>query len=148
SFWQDQGRPRKIYPQTSMIVDPPNGRLPYTDDAREAARRAAARYGVGPYESYLDPDTGERCLTDGITALMWQGPNGGHNRIVQSPGFVTILHEEYRARRISPVDGREHGTIPQWFGDSVGHWEGDTLVVETTEFIDRINYEWNSIYMR
>jgi len=148
SFWQDQGRARQAYRQTSLIVDPPSGRLPYTADAREAAARTQARYGVGPYESYLDPDTGERCLTDGITSMMWRGPNGGHNRIVQSPGFVTILHEEYRDRRIIPVDGREHGAIDQWFGDAVGRWDGDTLVVETTNFIDRTNYEWDSIWAR
>jgi hypothetical protein len=147
-FWQDHGRARQAYRQTSLIVDPPDGKLPYTEDARAAAARSDARYGVGPYESYLDPDTGERCLTDGVTALMWQGPNGGHNRIVQSPGYVTILHEEYRDRRIIPVDGRAHGTVPQWLGDPIGHWEGDTLVVETTSFLDRTNYEWASIWTR
>jgi hypothetical protein len=147
-FWQDHGRARQAFNQTSLVVDPPDGRLPYTEDARVAAARSDARYGVGPYESYLDPDTGERCLTDGVTALMWQGPNGGHNRIVQSPGYVTILHEEYRDRRLIPVDGRDHGTIPQWLGDPVGHWEGDTLVVETTNFLDRTNYEWASLWTR
>lgn len=147
-FWQDHGRARQAFHQTSLIVDPPDGKLPYTEDARVAAARSDARYGVGPYESYLDPDTGERCLTDGVTALMWQGPNGGHNRIVQSPSYVTILHEEYRDRRIIPVDGRAHGAIPQWLGDAVGHWEGDTLVVETTNFLDRMNYEWASIWTR
>ena len=79
---------------------------------------------------------------------MWQGPNGGHNRVVQSPGYVTILHEEYRDRRIIPVDGRSHGSIRQWFGNSVGRWDGDTLVVETTNFLDRTNYEWASIWTR
>ena len=148
SFWQDHGRPRKVYKQTSLIVDPRDGLVPFTADARKAEARAAARYGAGPYESYLDPDTGERCLTDGVTGMMWQGPNGGHNRIVQSPGYVTILHEEYRDRRIIPVDGRPHGSIRQWFGDSVGHWEGDTLVVDTTNFVDRTNYEWASIWTR
>ena len=148
SFWQDHGRARQVYRQTSLIVDPPDGRLPYTDDAREAAARSAARYGVGPYESYLDPDTGERCLTDGVTALMWQGPNGGHNRIVQSPGYVTILHEEYRDRRIIPLDGRAPSGIAQWFGDEVAYWDGDTLVVETTNFLDRTNYEWANLWMR
>jgi len=147
-FWQDHGRARQAYRQTSLIVEPENGRLPYTADARIAAERADARYGVGPYESYLDPDTGERCLTDGVTALMWMGPNGGHNRIVQSPGYVTILHEEYRDRRVIPVDGRAHGSVPQWLGDPVGHWEGDTLVVETENFLDRTNYEWASIWTR
>ena len=148
SFWQDHGRPRKVYKQTSLITDPRDGLIPYTPDAQKADGRAAARYGVGPYESYLDPDTGERCLTDGVTGMMWQGPNGGHNQIVQSPGYVTILHEEYRDRRIIPVDGRPHGKIRQWFGDSVGHWEGDTLVVDTTNFVDKTNYEWASIWTR
>jgi len=148
SFWQDHGRPRQVSSRTSLIVDPPDGQLPFTPDAKKAEARSAARYGVGPFESYLDPDTGERCLTDGVTGMMWQGPNGGHNRIVQSPGFVTILHEEYRDRRVIPVDGRQHGIIRQWFGDAVGHWEGDTLVVDTTAFIDRTNYEWASIWTR
>jgi len=148
SFWQDHGRPRKVYKQTSLIVDPRDGKIPYTPDAQNAEARSAARYGVGPFESYLDPDTGERCLTDGLTAMMWQGPNGGHNRLVQSPGYVTILHEEYRDRRIIPVDGRPHRTTRQWFGDSVGHWEGETLVVDTTNFLDRTNYEWASIWTR
>ncbi|MBI4886247.1 MAG: hypothetical protein HY824_04075 [Acidobacteria bacterium] len=148
SFWQDHGRPRRIYKQTSLIVDPRDGRIPFTPEARKAEARSGARYGVGPYESYLDPDTGERCLTDGVTAMMWQGPNGGHNMIAQSPGYVTILHEEYRDRRIIPVDGRAHGQVRQWFGDAVGRWEGDTLVVDTTNFLDRTNYEWASIWTR
>ena len=148
SFWQDHGRPRQVFKQTSLIMDPRDGQIPYTPNARKAAARSTARYGVGPFESYLDPDTGERCLTDGVTAMMWQGPNGGHNQIVQSPGFVTILHEEFRDRRVIPVDGRAHGNIRQWFGDAVGHWEGDTLVVDTTNFLDRTNYEWASIWTR
>src|SRR5262245_13517142 len=148
SFWQDHGRPRKAYKQTSLITDPRDGRIPYTSDAKQADARTAARYGVGPFESYLDPDTGERCLTDGVTGMMWQGPNGGHNQIVQSPGYVTILHEEYRDRRIIPVDARPHGKIRQWFGDSVGRWEGNTLVVDTTNFVDKTNYEWASIWTR
>ena len=148
SFWQDHGRPRQVFRQTSLIVDPKDGRLPYTPDAKKAEARSSARYGAGPYESYLDPDTGERCLTDGVTALMWQGPNGGHNRIVQSPGYVTILHEEYLDRRVIPTDGRSHGSIRQWFGDAVGKWEGSTFVVDTINFIDRTNYEWASIFTR
>jgi hypothetical protein len=148
SFWQDHGRPRRVYRQTSLVVDPHDGQIPYTPEAEKAEARSAARYGVGPFESYLDPDTGERCLTDGVTGMMWQGPNGGHNRIVQSPGYVTILHEEYRDRRIIPLDGRSHGTIAQWFGDAVGRWEGNTLVVDTTGFLDRTNYEWANIWTR
>jgi hypothetical protein len=149
SFWQDHGRPRQISNRTSLVIDPPDGKIPFTPDAKKADARSAARYGVGPFESYLDPDTGERCLTDGVTGMMWQGPNGGHNRIVQSPGYVTILHEEYRDRRVIPVSGdRQHGAIRQWFGDAIGRWEGDTLVVDTTNFVDRTNYEWASIWTR
>ena len=148
SFWQDHGRPRQVFKQTSLIVEPADGRIPYTPDAKQAEARSSARYGVGPYESYLDPDTGERCLTDGVTALMWMGPNGGHNRIVQSPGFVTVLHEEYLDRRIIPVDGRAPHGVRQWFGNAVGKWEGNTFVVETSNFIDRSNYEWTAIFMR
>lgn len=148
SFWQDHGRPRQIHNRTSLIVDPPDGKIPYTPDALKAEARSAARYGIGPYESFLDPDTGERCLTDGVTALMWQGPNGGHNRIVQSPGYVTILHEEYRDRRIIPLDGRAHGSIRQWFGDAVGRWEGSTLVVDTLNFLDKTHYEWANVWTR
>jgi hypothetical protein len=148
SFWQDHGRPRQISNRTSLVVDPPDGQLPFTADAQKAETRSAARYGVGPFESYLDPDTGERCLTDGVTGMMWQGPNGGHNRIVQSPGYVTILHEEYRDRRVIPVDGRPHGAIRQWFGDAVGRWEDGTLVVDTINFVDRTNYEWASVWTR
>jgi len=148
SFWQDHGRPRQVFKQTSLIIDPPDGRIPYTPETKKAEARAAARYGAGPYESFLDPDTGERCLTDGVTALMWQGPNGGHNRIVQSQGYVTILHEEYLDRRIIPVDGRKSSGIRQWFGNAVGKWDGNTFVVETANFIDRTNYEWATIFTR
>jgi len=148
SFWQDQGRPRPVYKQTSLVVDPADGKIPYTPEGRKAEDRATARYGAGPYESFLDPDTGERCLTDGVTAMMWQGPNGGHNRIIQSPGYVTILHEEYLDRRIIPVDGRAPSGIRQWFGNAVGKWDGNTFVVTTTNFIDRTNYEWAQIFTR
>jgi len=148
SFWQDHGRPRQVFKQTSLVVDPEDGRIPYTPEAKKAEARAQARYGAGPYESFLDPDTGERCLTDGVTAMMWQGPNGGHNRIVQSPGYVTILHEEYLDRRVIPVDGRKASGIRQWFGNAVGKWEGNTFVVSTTNFIDRTNYEWAQILTR
>ena len=80
---------------------------------------------------------------------MWQGPNGGHNRIVQSPGFVTILHEEYLDRRIIPVDGRAHREHPPVVRQRRrDKWEGETFVVDTTNFIDRTNYEWATIFTR
>src|SRR5262245_17558119 len=85
SFWQDHGRPRKVYRQTSLITDPRDGRIPYTPDAKKADARTAARYGVGPYESYLDPDTGERCLTDGVTGMMWKARTADTTRSCRVP---------------------------------------------------------------
>ena len=97
----------------------------------------------GRTESYLDPDTGERCLHDGVTALMWQGPNnGGHNRIVQSPGYVTILHEEYLDRRIIPTDGRAHGehlAVVRRCGWASGRATRSSST--RPDFINRTNYE-------
>ena len=150
SFWQDHGRPRQVFKQTSLdrrSRGRPASRIRPTPKKAEA--RATARYGAGPYESYLDPDTGERCLTDGVTALMWQGPNGGHNRIVQSPGYVTILHEEYLDRRIIPTDGRQHERHPAVVRRRRrASGTATRFVVETTNFIDRTNYEWATIFTR
>ena len=107
SFWQDHGRPRKVLRQTSMIVDPKDGRP--SRPTPERPRPVPPPGTGGPVRSYLDPDTGERCLTDGVTALMWQGPNGGHNRIVQSPGYVTILTRSPWTGGSSPPTGVRTG---------------------------------------
>ena len=126
--------------RTSLIVDPTDGRIPFTPEGQRAEARSRARYGKGPYNSYLDLDTGERCITDGLPIYF-----GGYNnnyQIFQTPNFVAILHEYFHEARIIPLDGRPHDNIPQWEGDSRGHWEGDTLVVETTKFADKGHYEW------
>jgi len=126
----------KVVPtrRTSLIVDPPDGRLPFTEEGRRHQTRSSARYGVGPRDSWLDLDTGERCLTDGLP-LYWTGYNNNY-QIFQSRDYVVILAEMFRDRRIIPLDGRSHGNIPQWLGDSRGRWEGDTLVVETNGLRD------------
>jgi hypothetical protein len=85
-------------------------------------------------------DTGERCLTDGIPIF-----NSGYNnnyQIFQAKDHVAVLHEYFHEVRIIPLDGRPHGSVPQWLGNSRGHWEGDTLVVETTNFADKGHYLW------
>jgi len=123
--------------RTSLIVDPPNGRIPpltpegqQRKDATAAARQRPAR---GPE----DRSMGERCLL---------GFNGGppmepraynnHAQLFQTPGHVVILNEMVNDARVIPLDGRPHvdDRIRQWRGDSRGRWEGDTLVVETTNF--------------
>jgi hypothetical protein len=135
----------KVVPdrRTSLIVDPPDGKIPFSAEGRKAETRSRERYGKGPYNNYTDLDTGERCITDGVP-VYYNGYNNNY-QIVQSEDSVAILHEYYHEARIIPLDGRPHGSIPQWLGDGRGHWEGDTLVVDTVQFADKnekINYEW------
>ena len=132
--WFDSGTAVLPSRRTSLIVSPLNGRIPYKPGTLEAERP----YGVGPYNSYLDLDTGERCLGDGVVEMIWLGYNPNH-QIVQTANHVVILHEMWRQRRIIPLDDSPHIApgIRQWNGDLRGRWDGDTLVVESTNFIDR-----------
>ena len=137
--------------RTSLIVDPPDGRIPYAPGARtrvddEAARRRATREDAdGPEDRPSD-----RCL--GLT-LPCTSPLCAFSRIVQAPGVVTLYYEAGHwggTYRTIPLDGRPHlpSHIRQWFGDPVGHWEGDTLVVDTTNFSDRTSFQGASEDMR
>ena len=141
--WFDRGTRVVASGRTSLILDPPDGRIPWNPEARKHYERSRARYGVGPFESWLDMDTGERCLTDGLPMVPTQGYNMNY-RILQTPGYVVILHEMYHEFRIIPLDGRPHlgPETPQWLGDARGRWESDTLVVETTNFADKTHYWW------
>jgi len=125
--------------RTSLIVDPPDGRIPFTPEGRRHTTVSSARYGVGPYESYVDLDTGERCLTDGPP--VWFSGYNNNYQIVQSPGYVLVHHELYSEFRVIPIGGRRNG-LPQWQGNPVGRWDGATLVVETTDFADKSRYWW------
>ena len=137
-FWTDRGMSVAVIDgeyRTSMIVDPPNGRIPPLTP--QAQQRIASRGGDandGPEGRAL----GERCLLSFGSA---SGPPmlpvmyNSYYQIVQSPGYVVILVEMVHDARIIRI-GDRHGltAIPKWMGDSVGHWEGDTLVVETRNF--------------
>lgn len=142
-FWTDRGAAVVDDARTSLIIDPPDGRIPWTPEGREHYLRSRARYGVGPYDSHLHLDTGERCITDGLPMVPLQGYNMNY-LIVQTPDHVAILHEMYHEVRIIPLDGRPHldSKIGQWLGDPRGRWEGDTLVVESTNFADKSHYWW------
>ena len=144
NFWLDRGTTTVGTRRTSLIVDPPNGRLPgMTPDAQrradseEAKRIADVRRGARPARSWTDLDAGDRCIQHAKA-----GPPisvGGYNnnvQIFQVPGYVALLNEQNHDVRIIPLDGRSHvgSQILQWMGDSRGHWEGDTLVVETVQF--------------
>jgi hypothetical protein len=136
--WLERGQPQR---QASLIVDPPNGRLPVlTEQAqqRQAALRAA-RASRGPADSYTDRSLYDRCITRGLAGSMMPAIYNAGNVITQSPGYVAIMNEMIHETRIVPLDGRPHvgGAIKQWLGDSRGHWDGDTLVVETTNFTNR-----------
>jgi hypothetical protein len=138
-FWWDRGN---VLNRTSLIVDPADGKLPpFTPDGQKTVdARAQARRARGPADSWEDRPLQERCLLyHGVPPL----PTGYNNnyQIVQVPGQVTILHEMVHEARMIPLDGRPHlpPGIRQWMGDARGHWEDYTLVVETTNFLDRLN---------
>jgi len=133
-----------------VIVDPPDGRIPGTPEVGRDTLRERERYGVGPYESWVDLDTGERCITDGIPNMVPLQPYNMNFHIFQSPDHVVFLHEMYHEVRIVPLDGRPHlsGRVEQWLGDPRGWWEGDTLVVETTNFADMPETHWSAPWRR
>ena len=132
-YWQDRGTPNR---QASLIVDPADGRLPpLTPEAqRAAAARAEGRRSHGPADSWLDRSIWERCITRGILgSILPSGYNNG-NEILQTRGMVVLRNEMIHETRFIPLDGRPHlaGAIRSYMGDSRGHWEGNTLVVETS----------------
>ncbi|HWV94779.1 MAG TPA: hypothetical protein VNZ24_10690, partial [Vicinamibacterales bacterium] len=133
--------------RTSKVIDPPDGRVPpLTPDAqkREAARAVALK-GRGSADSWTDRSLGDRCIVSRggwPHVIVNAGSYGNIVRIIQSPGFVVITHEMIHETRIIPVDGRPHVSqgIRQYLGDPRGHWEGDTLVVEVTNFSDKTDF--------
>jgi hypothetical protein len=136
--WLERGEPQR---QASLIVDPPNGRMPaFTPQAqeRQAALRAY-RQSRGPADSYTDRSNYDRCITRGLSGSILPVIYNNGNQIVQSPGYVAIVNEMIHETRIVPLDGRPHvePAIKMWLGDSRGRFEGDTLVVETKNFTDR-----------
>jgi hypothetical protein len=146
-FWMDGGKNVTGDRRTSLIVDPPDGRIPWTTTGRRRLDADTARYGVGPFESWVDADTGERCLTDGLPLVPLQGYNMNYH-ILQSPGWVAVLNEMFHEYRLIPVDGRAHvpPEVDQLLGDARGRWEGNTLVVETTRFADKSHFLWRATW--
>ena len=130
---------RRALPQTSLIVDPANGRLPAFTE--EGTKRPMPRgtYGNGPLDSYTDFSGYERCITRGIAGSILRVIYGNGNRIVQAPGVVALSYEMLPDTRLFYTDGRAHigASIGQYLGDSRAHWEGEELVVETTNLTDK-----------
>ena len=124
--------------RTSLVVDPPDGRLPaLTPEARRRVDARAAHLADNPASSWTDRRLQERCITFGMPNLF-----AGYNtyyQIIQTPDHVVFLHEMIHDARIIPIDGGPHvdDAIRQWHGDARGRWDGDTLVVETRNFSAR-----------
>ena len=141
NFWMDRGTRVIETLRTSLIIDPPNGRLPELTEAAQArARIARGSFTVELPESYTELNTYDRCI-QGFNA----GPPitpGGYNQnvqIFQTPRHLVLLTEMVHTVRIIPLDGQPHlnDRLQQWSGDSRGYWEGDTLVVETKNFAEK-----------
>jgi hypothetical protein len=125
-------RAPKVQQRPSMVVDPPSGRVPLTPWAEQQRDYALSHV----QDSWEYNTTWERCITRGIPAAIFPaGYNNGY-QILQTPGQIVILYEMIHEARIIPIDGRPHlpAALRQWNGDPRGHWEGNTLVVDTTNF--------------
>jgi hypothetical protein len=140
-FWYDRGNKVVKTKRTSLIIDPADGRLPPMTaegkdrmERREEVRRNT-ELGHPIADSWEDRPLQERCIL-GLNAgpPMTPGAYNNNVQIFQNRDFVMIMTEMVHDARVVPLDGRPHGHIPQWKGDSRGHWEGDTLVVDTINF--------------
>ncbi|MSO63396.1 MAG: hypothetical protein EXQ50_15140 [Acidobacteria bacterium] len=143
AFWWDRGN---SLGRTSLIVDPPDGRIPFTPEGEKRAQAGAVRGTDGPESRSL----WERCVTGpGGLPRLSSGYNNNY-RILQSRDYVVIYQEMIHEARVIPLDGRPHlgPNLRQWLGDSRGRWEGQTLVVETTNFTDKTNFRGSATALR
>ena len=141
AYWYDRG---KSIGRTSLIVDPPDGRLPpLTPEGRKRQAALEEQERAHPFDSWEDRPLQERCIIyHGVPPL----PSGYNNtyQIFQTPGYVAILDENIHDVRGIPLDGRPHigQNIRQWNGNSRGHWEDNTLVVETTNYSPQTTFKF------
>jgi hypothetical protein len=151
-WWLDYGHRVVGTRRSSLIVDPPDGRIPpLTGDAqkRAADRRAAAK-GRGPADSPEDRSSWERCITRGLPEGMLPAGYNNNLQFLQTPSYIVMVSEMIHDARIVPTDGRPHApaTLRSWMGDSRGRWEGETLVIETTNFSAKSNFRGASEHLR
>jgi hypothetical protein len=135
--WLVQESPRSPR-RPSMVVDPPNGRVPLKPEAIKArdamfAQTSNALERYGPWE---------RCITRGVPASMMPSAYNNGHQIVQTRDFIVFHSEMIHEARVIPLNGRPHPApeVASWSGDSVGRWDGDTLVVDTTSFSAKSNF--------
>ena len=151
-FWFDRGTKVVGTRRSSLVIDPPDGRVPALTPAAQKRQQDVATYAAQhPADGPESRSLAERCILWGTAGPpMVPGPYNNNYQIVQGPGYVVILVEMIHDARVIPTDGRPHlpSSIRQWMGDSRGHWEGDTLVVETTNFTGRTRYRGSDENLR
>jgi hypothetical protein len=124
---------------TTMVIDPPDGRVPALTAEARARPRTQGSFGVGPWEKITDFSLYDRCITRGAIGSFMPAVYGNGARITQTPNAIVITYEMIHDSRVIPLDGRPplNPAIQLYMGDARGHWEGDTLVVESSNFTDK-----------
>ena len=152
NFWMDRGQKAVGTRRTSLIVDPPNGRMP--EQTTAAQQRAGVRRDYRrehPADGPEDFSNGVRCIL-GFNAGPPFTPSAYNNnmQLFQTPDHVVVVTEMVHTARIIPLDGSPHlpSNVQQWSGESRGHWEGETLVVETTNHTDKTRWRGSTPDMR
>src|ERR1700722_9069701 len=152
AFRNDGAWLKKSFRQTSLVVEPADGRIPpLTPEAQKrAATRDRGSFGEGPFYSPEDYTLYDRCITRGIVGSVLPVVYGNGNRILQTPEQVVISYEMVHDTRVIPLDGRPHigSKIRQYLGDARGHFEGNTLVIETTNLTDQTSIGLNGNGLR
>ena len=142
-FWWDRGTKLVKTRRTSIVIDPPDGKIPALTPQAKKRMAALEEANERPAQGPEDRPVSERCIVRPNSGPPMT-PTGYNNnfRLIQTPGYVVILNEQIHDARIIPTDGRPHlpQNVRQWMGDSRGHWEGKTLVVETTNFTGKANF--------
>jgi hypothetical protein len=137
----------RTFGYSSLVVDPPNGRIPeMTPAARaRAGSRDRGTFGAGPFNSFADFTLYDRCITRGVLGSTLPVIYGNGMRITQSPGYFMISYEMIHDTRVVPIDDMPplDEAIRQWVGSSRGHWEGNTLIVESSNYTDETSVGTN-----
>ena len=142
-FWWDRGTKLVKTRRTSIVIDPPDGKIPALTPQAKKRMAALEEANERPAQGPEDRPVSERCIVRPNSGPPMT-PTGYNNnfRLIQTPGYVVILNEQIHDARMIPTDGRPHlpQNVRQWMGDSRGHYEGKTLVVETTNFTGKANF--------
>jgi hypothetical protein len=145
--WYEGGK--HVSNRTSLVIDPLNGRIPpYTPEAQKRVVRPGTElgfvggsFGNGPYNGPEDLALTDRCITRGLPQTWFPSEYNNGFEIVQSANFVTLYYERLHEARVIPLDGRPHlAKLRQWLGDSRARWDGDTLVIDVSNFSDRTSF--------